>query len=99
MIFKVLQTQEDYIYLFLRIISGMIILPYGMQKLFGCFNDLGGGVGIKESIIRMRKKKIPLSITWLIIVGQSIVSIALLIGCFGRIAAGANFVIFTGALT
>ena len=35
---------------------------------------------------------------WLIIIGQSLGSIALIAGCFGRVAAAGNFIIFTGAL-
>ena len=54
MINKLLQTDGDYIYLFLRIVAGIIIFPYGMQKLFGWFDDLGGGVGNKETIKQMR---------------------------------------------
>ena len=69
-----------------------------MQKLLGWFDNLGGGVGIKETLIQMNKKKIPAGIAWLIIIGQSIGSIALLLGFLGRIAAGANIIIFTGSL-
>ena len=46
----------------------------------------------------MNKKKIPAGIAWLIIIGQSLGSIALLLGFLGRIAAGANIIIFMGAL-
>ena len=98
MMYALLQTDADYVYLFLRVVAGIIIFPYGMQKLFGWFDDLGGGVGIKETLVHMRAKNIPSWIAWLIIIGQSIGSIALMFGCLGRIAAGANFVIFTGAL-
>ena len=98
MFYKLLQTDADYIYLFLRVIAGIIILPYGVQKLLGWFDDFGGGVGIKATLIRMAAKKIPRWIAWLVIIGQSFGSIALILGCLGRIAAGANFIIFTGAL-
>jgi len=98
MIYKLLQTDADYITLFLRVIAGIIIFPYGMQKLLGWFDNLGGGVGIKETLMQMNKKKIPAGIAWLVIIGQSIGSVALLLGFLGRIAAGANFIIFTGAL-
>lgn len=98
MIYKLLQTDADYVYLFLRLVAGIIIFPYGMQKLFGWFNNLGGGVGTRETLMQMRSKKIPAAIAWLVIIGQSIGSIALVLGFFGRIAAGANFIIFTGAL-
>jgi putative oxidoreductase len=94
----ILQTSNDYTLLFLRIVAGIIIFPYGMQKLFGWFDDLGGGVGVKESLERLKKKKVPALIGWLIIIGQSLGSIALILGCLGRFAALGNFIIFTGAL-
>src|SRR6185312_5571339 len=87
-----------YIYLFLRVVAGIVIFPYGMQKLFGWFDDLGGGAGIKEVLKNMRAKRIPALIGWLVIIGQSLGSIALIIGCFGRVAAAGNFTIFTGAI-
>ena len=40
MIRELLQTDNDYVYLFLRVVAGIIIFPYGMQKLFGWFDDL-----------------------------------------------------------
>jgi len=98
MIDKLIQTNVDYVCFFLRVVAGVIIFPYGMQKLFGWFDNLGGGVGIKETLMQMSAKKIPKALGWLIIIGQSIGSIALISGCLGRIAAGANFIIFTGAL-
>src|SRR4030095_7438549 len=98
MLHKLLQTTDDWVYLFLRVVAGIIIFPYGMQKLFGWFGDLGGGVGPKEVLRQMRTKGVPPLVGWLIIIGQSFGSVALLLGFFGRIAAMANFIIFTGAL-
>jgi putative oxidoreductase len=98
MIKDILQTNNDYVCLFLRVVAGIIVFPYGMQKLFGWFHDLGGGVGIKGSLGQLRAKKIPLFVAWLIIIAQSFGCIALISGCFGRIAAGANFIIFAGAI-
>ena len=97
-IYSLIQTSSDNLYLFLRIVAGLIIFPYGMQKLFGWFDDLGGGVGIKQTLAQMRQKKIPSSIAWLIIIGQSLGSMALIFGFLSRIAAASNFIIFTGAL-
>ncbi|HEY8780525.1 MAG TPA: DoxX family protein [Mucilaginibacter sp.] len=91
---QLLQTGPDYVCFFLRIIAGIIILPYGMQKLFGWF----GGLGINGTIQDLKKKKIPLVIAWLIIIGQSFGSIALIAGFLGRLDAGGLFIIFTGAL-
>lgn len=97
-IFNILQTENDYVYLILRVVAGIIIFPYGMQKLFGWFDDLGGGVGIKETFLKMRAKNIPGFITWMIIIGQSLGSVALIVGFLGRVAAAGNFIIFLGAL-
>jgi putative oxidoreductase len=94
MIEKLLHTDPDYAWTFLRIIAGLIVFPYGMQKLFPWF----GGWGIKKTLKQLTLKKIPTFIAWLIIVGQSFGSIALLAGFLGRIAAGGLFIIFTGAL-
>ncbi len=93
-----IHTTNDYMLLFLRIVAGVIIFPYGMQKLLGWFEDFGGGVGIKESLMRIKQKNIPVFMGWLIIIGQSFGSVALIIGCFGRLAAVGNFIIFMGAL-
>lgn len=98
MIDEVIQTTNDYTLLFLRVVAGVIIFPYGMQKLLGWFDDLGGGVGIHQSLLRIRQKGIPVFFGWLIIVGQSFGSIGLILGCMGKIAALGNFIIFTGAL-
>ena len=97
MIQELLHTDSDYVYLFLRLVAGIIIFPYGMQKLFGWFNDFGGGVGIRASLAQLRKKKVPKIFAWMIIIGQSFGSILLMIGFLGRIAAAGNFIIFTGA--
>lgn len=98
MIQELLLTETDYVYTFLRIIAGAIIFPYGMQKLLGWFDDFGGGVGLKESLAQFSEKGIPRILAWLVIFGQSLGSMALLLGLFGRIAAISNFIIFSGAL-
>ena len=91
---KLLQTDADYVCTFLRTIAGIIIFPYGMQKLLGWFD----GVGIKGTLEQMKVRKIPQFIGWLIIIGQSLGSIALIFGFLGRIAAGGLFIVFIGAL-
>jgi putative oxidoreductase len=54
--------------------------------------------GIKGSLDQLTARNIPKFIAWLIIIGQSFGSIALMSGFLGRIAAGGLFIIFTGAL-
>ena len=51
-----------------------------MQKLFGWF----GGVGIKGTFEEMAVKKVPKFIAWLVIIGQSFGSTALVFGFFGE---------------
>ena len=80
MIETLLQTNADYVSTFLRIIAGITIFPYGMQKLFGWF----GGWGIKKTLRQLTLKKIPKFIAWLVIVGQSFGSIALVAVLFGQ---------------
>jgi putative oxidoreductase len=89
---KLLQTDANHVYTFLRVICGIIILPYGLQKLGF------GGVGIKATLQDLKTKKVPQFIAWLIIISQSFGSVALIIGLLGRLAAGGAFIIFTGAL-
>ena len=98
MLHEIIHTTNDYTLLFLRMVAGIIIFPYGMQKLLGWFDDLGGGVGIQGSLDRLKQKRIPLFLGWLIIIGQSLGSIGLILGCMGRVAALGNFIIFTGAM-
>ena len=76
MIETLLQTNADYVSTFLRIIAGITIFPYGMQKLFGWFE----GVGIKGTLEQFAVRKIPKFVAWLVIVGQSFGSIALVVG-------------------
>ena len=95
---QLLQTNNDYVVCFNRVVAGVIIFPYGQQKLLGWFKDFGGGVGTRESVQQFKEKNIPAGIAWLVILGQSVGSIALIIGFAGRLAAAANFIIFIGAL-
>jgi putative oxidoreductase len=94
MIETLLHTDEHYVCTFVRVVVGIIIFPYGMQKLFGWF----GGPGLKASLLQLIARKIPTPIAWLIVIGQSVGSVALIAGVFGRLAAGGLFIIFTGAL-
>jgi putative oxidoreductase len=51
---------------FLRIIAGLIVFPFGMQKLVGWF---GGGPGIGGTLKDLDFRRIPRSIARLIIIG------------------------------
>jgi putative oxidoreductase len=94
MIAKLLHTDPDYVWTFLRIIAGFIVVPYGVQKLFGWF----GGPGIDGTLRDLDARRIPRSIAWPVIIGQSFGSAALLSGFLSRVAAGGLVVIFIGAV-
>src|SRR5687768_5555424 len=94
----ILKTDPDYTTTFIRIVAGVIIFPYGQQKLLGWWDDFGGGVGIRESLEQFKRKNIPAGVALLVILSQSFGSIALILGFGGRLAAAANFIIFTAAL-
>jgi len=99
MIKALLQTDSDYVYTFLRIIAGIIIFPYGMQKLFGWFSAPAfAPPGLKGSLEQLKATKVPKFIAWLVIIGQSFGSIALISGFLGRSAGGGLFIVFSGAL-
>jgi putative oxidoreductase len=99
MISTLMQTDSANVYTFLRIVAGIIVLPYGMQKLFGWSSTPEfGPKGISGTLAQITAKNIPKAVAWLTIIGQSLGSIALLAGFLGRIAAGGLFIIFTGAL-
>src|SRR3954464_6583296 len=71
MIKALLQTDSDYVYTFLRIIAGIIVFPYGMQKLFRWFSAPEfGPPGIKSSLEQFKVKKVPKFIAWLVIIGH-----------------------------
>ena len=99
MISTLMQTDSSSVYTFLRIVAGIIVLPYGMQKLVGWSSSPEfGPQGISATLAQITRKNIPKPVAWLTIIGQSFGSIALLAGFLGRIAAGGLFIIFSGAL-
>jgi len=59
---NVIATEADYTITLLRFVAGIIVFPYGMQKLLGWFE----WPGIKFSLIKLKEAKVPLFIGWLI---------------------------------
>lgn len=98
MVKQFFQTDPDYVVLLLRALAGLIIFPYGLQKILGCFDDFGGGVGVSATMAQLKAKSIPRTISWMVIFAQSFGSLFLLIGLGGRLAAAGNFIVFSGAL-
>ena len=56
-----MQTDSAYVYTFLRLVAGVIVLPYGMQKLFGWPGSPEfGPKGINGTLEQITAKHIPL---------------------------------------
>jgi putative oxidoreductase len=92
MINVLLETNSNPTLLLLRLVAGIILLPYGLKKL-GWLKGPGN-----NSFAKMIEIKVPLFIAYLITVAQTLGAIALMVGFLGRIAAGGNFIIMLGAM-
>ncbi|MBS1637789.1 MAG: DoxX family protein [Bacteroidetes bacterium] len=81
--------------LILRLILGTVMLPHGMQKLFGLF----GGYGFKGTMSYFTDTmKLPWVIALLIIFIEFFCSIAFIIGFSSRICALLFIIIMIGAI-
>lgn len=92
MIHVLLETSPDPILLLLRIVAGVILLPYGLKKM-GWLKGPGA-----NAFGKMREIGVPLILAWLITIAQTLGAIALISGFLVRIAAAGNFIIMFGAM-
>lgn len=97
MIPALFETSDDGLLTFLRIVAGVIIFPYSIQKLLRWFDLFDGEAG-KPAVKQTEKKTMPGFLILAIVFVQSFGSIALILGFAGRIAALGNFVVFSTAL-
>lgn len=89
----VINTEDDLMLLFLRIVAAIIILPYGLKKI-GWLK----GSGSANAFGKMKEFGVPLAFAWLITIAQTVGALALLVGFLGRIAAAGNFFIMFVAM-
>lgn len=92
MIEVVLQSSSNASLLLLRVVAGIILLPYGLKKL-GWLKGPGN-----NSFNKMISMGVPRFVGWLITIAQTAGAIALIVGFLGRVAAGGNFIIMFGAM-
>ncbi|MGE5236868.1 MAG: DoxX family protein [Acidobacteriota bacterium] len=92
MLDKFLATDDGWAGLILRLTLGIVMFPHGAQKLFGWF----GGYGFSGTMgFLTGQMHIPTPLAFLVIVVESVGSMALIAGAFTRLAAlgiGANMV-------
>lgn len=89
------QTDDSWTGLILRLTLGMVIFPHGAQKLLGWYGGFGfsGTMGFFTETMHL-----PWLIAFLVIVGESFGSVALLLGFLTRFTSASLAVIMVGAI-
>ena len=89
------QTDESWTGLILRLTLSLVIFPHGAQKLLGWYGGFGfsGTMGFFTETMHL-----PWLIAFLVIIGESFGSVALLLGFLTRFTAASLAVIMVGAI-
>lgn len=93
---KLLETDESWAGLLLRLTLGLVMFPHGAQKLLGWFGGFGFG-GTMEFFTE--KLGLPWLIALLVIIGEFFGSLGLLAGFLTRFSAASLIIIMVGAIT
>src|SRR5262245_53256298 len=89
-------TDDGWAGFILRVTLGLVMFPHGAQKLLGWF----GGFGFDGTMgFFTQKMGLPWLIVFLIIIGESFGSVALLAGFLTRFAAASLAIIMLGAIS
>ena len=81
---RLLQTDDAWTGLVLRLMLAMVIFPHGAQKLFGWFGGHGFTATLDTFTVKMH---IPVIFALLAIIAESIGSMVLIVGFLSRVAA------------
>ncbi len=90
---KLVATKSNIGLAILRVGLGVLMLPFGLQKMFGYF----GGFGYDATIGYFATSGIPAWLGFLIILAESLGAIIIILGLLTRFAAGSLFVIMTAS--
>jgi putative oxidoreductase len=93
---QLFHTDEGWTGLILRLTLGLVMFPHGAQKLLGWYGGFGfdGTMGFFTQTMGM-----PWLVAFLVIIGESFGSVALLAGFLTRFTAASFSVIMLGAIT
>ena len=80
---KLLRTRNDGVLTLIRMVAGGVMLPHGMQKMFGWF----GGAGYSATMHGFTRGGFPAPLVFIVIMAEFLGSIGLILGCLSRIAA------------
>ena len=91
-----LRTDESWAGLILRVALGGVMFAHGAQKLLGWFggNGFDGTMGFFTNVMHL-----PWIVAFLVIIGESIGSLALIAGLLTRFTAASFIVIMLGAIS
>lgn len=89
------QTDDSWTGLILRLTLGLVMFPHGAQKLLGWYGGYGfsGTLGFFTDTMHL-----PWLIAFLVVIGESFGSVALLLGLLTRFTAASLAVIMVGAI-
>ncbi len=95
LIHKLCRTSNDIAPLLVRLTLGIVILPHGLQKTLGLFGGYGfaGTMGFFTGTLGL-----PSVIAFLVILCESLGSVALILGFFTRFCAASLIAVMAGAL-
>jgi putative oxidoreductase len=93
---QLFRTDDGWTGLVLRVTLGLVMFPHGAQKLLGWYGGFGfdGTMGFFTQQMGM-----PWLVAFLVIIGESFGSVALLAGFLTRFTAASFGVIMLGAIT
>jgi putative oxidoreductase len=94
MLTSLLTTDRSWPLLLQRLALGLVILPHGMQKLFGAF----GGYGFEGTMRFFSSLGMPSALALLVIIAESFGALALLLGLGTRLAAFGTVATMVGAI-
>lgn len=93
MLEKFFSTESNLVFTAARILLGIVMLPHGMQKLFGWF----GGYGFSATIGYFSSIGIPRPLAFLVILAESFGAIGLILGFFTKLSAFGILAVMIGA--
>jgi putative oxidoreductase len=95
MIRMIFGTQNDYAGLLMRLVLGGVMLPHGLQKVFGMF----GGAGLQATMNTLTAKLgLPAPVAVLVILAESAGALGLIFGFCTRLCALGIALVMGGAI-
>lgn len=92
---RLLATEQNQVFLFQRVVLGLVMFPHGAQKLLGWF----GGFGFTGTMhFFTETMHIPSPIAFLVIITESIGALALILGLGTRLVALGFVAVMIGAV-